>query len=118
MCRMAHRAEGFLCYQEKCQTEICCPAKSEIYKKKRQVPQKEENDDRFKIFKRESGSCKQNIKNKFQDHKLPLVDEVIELDAKARAVQQEADDLRASRNKLSKQIGQLMGQGKKMRQRQ
>ena len=53
MCRMAHRAEGFLCYQEKCQTEICCPAKSEIYKKKRQVPQKEENDDRFKIFKRE-----------------------------------------------------------------
>lgn len=43
---------------EKCQAEIFCPAKSEIYKKKRQVPQKEENDDRFKIFKRESGSCK------------------------------------------------------------
>ena len=56
---------------------------------------------------------KQNIKNKFQDQKLPLVDEVIELDAKARATQKEADELRASRNTLSKQIGQLMGQGKK-----
>ena len=56
---------------------------------------------------------KQNIKNKFQDSKLPLVDEVIELDAKARAAQSEADELRASRNKLSKQIGALMGQGKK-----
>ena len=56
---------------------------------------------------------KQNIRNKFQDGKLPLVDEVIELDAKSRATQKEADDLRASRNKLSKQIGQLMGQGKK-----
>lgn len=86
--------------------------------KKRQVPQKEENDDRFKILRENPEVVKQNIKNKFQDHKLPLVDEVIELDAKARAVQQEADDLRASRNKLSKQIGQLMGQGKKMRQRQ
>ena len=47
---------------------------------------------------------KQNIKNKFQDRKLPLVDEVIELDAKARATQAEADELRANRNKLSKQI--------------
>ena len=56
---------------------------------------------------------KQNIKNKFQDSKLPLVDEVISLDTEARATQKEADDLRASRNKLSKQIGQLMGQGKK-----
>ena len=56
---------------------------------------------------------KQNIKNKFQDEKLPLVDEVIELDAKSRAVQAEADNLRASRNKLSKEIGALMGQGKK-----
>lgn len=56
---------------------------------------------------------RQNIRNKFQDGKLPLVDEVIELDARSRATQKEADDLRASRNKLSKQIGQLMGQGKK-----
>ena len=56
---------------------------------------------------------KQNIKNKFQDAKLPLVDEVIELDAENRAAKQEADTLRANRNKLSKQIGALMGQGKK-----
>lgn len=67
----------------------------------------------LKFLRENPEVVKQNIKNKFQDHKLPLVDEVIELDAKARTVQQEADDLRASRNKLSKQIGQLMGQGKK-----
>ena len=56
---------------------------------------------------------KQNIRNKFQDNKLPLVDEVIELDAQARAAKTEADELRSNRNKLSKQIGALMGQGKK-----
>ena len=56
---------------------------------------------------------KENIKKKFQDSKLPLVDEVIELDAKKRETQQEADALRADRNKLSKQIGALMGQGKR-----
>ena len=56
---------------------------------------------------------KQNIRNKFQDQKLGLVDEVIELDAQKRAAQQEADGLRADRNKLSKQIGALMGQGKR-----
>ena len=56
---------------------------------------------------------KQNIRNKFQDAKLPLVDEVIELDEESRKVKKEADDLRASRNKISKQIGALMGQGKK-----
>ena len=56
---------------------------------------------------------KQNIKNKFQDSKLPLVDEVIALDEQNRAAKQEADALRANRNKLSKQIGVLMGQGKK-----
>ena len=56
---------------------------------------------------------KQNIKNKFQDDKLPLVDEVIELDAKARETQGKADALRADRNKISKQIGALMAQGKK-----
>ena len=56
---------------------------------------------------------KQNIRNKFQEAKLPLVDEVIALDKESRAAKTEADNLRASRNKLSKQIGQLMGQGKK-----
>ena len=56
---------------------------------------------------------KKNIENKFQHDKLPLVDEVIELDAKNRAAKAEADNLRAARNKLSRQIGQLMGQGKK-----
>jgi seryl-tRNA synthetase len=56
---------------------------------------------------------KQNIRNKFQDHKLGLVDEVIELDAVKRNTQQEADTLRADRNKISKQIGGLMAQGKK-----
>ena len=56
---------------------------------------------------------KENIKKKFQDAKLPLVDEVIALDEESRKAKQEADDLRASRNKLSKQIGALMGQGKK-----
>ena len=56
---------------------------------------------------------KQNILNKFQDSKLPLVDEVIALDEENRKVKKEADDLRASRNKISKQIGALMGQGKK-----
>ena len=56
---------------------------------------------------------KQNIRNKFQDHKLPLVDEVIELDKQKRAVQQERDTLRSEKNTLSKQIGGLMKQGKK-----
>ena len=56
---------------------------------------------------------KQNIRNKFQDQKLELVDEVIALDVQKREAQQEADSLRAARNKLSKQIGALMGQGKK-----
>ena len=58
-------------------------------------------------------AVKENIKKKFQDEKLPLVDEAIELDAKKRSLQQEADDLKAERNKISKQIGALMGQGKK-----
>ncbi|MCR4906025.1 MAG: serine--tRNA ligase [Clostridiales bacterium] len=56
---------------------------------------------------------KQNIRNKFQDKKLPLVDEVIALDAENRAVMQEADSLRGNRNKLSKQIGGLMAKGQK-----
>ena len=71
----------------------------------------------LKFVRENPDIVKQNIKNKFQDRKLPLVDEVIELDAKARAVKTEADELRANRNKLSKQIGALMGQGKKRRSR-
>ena len=67
----------------------------------------------LKFVRENPDIVKQNIKNKFQDSKLPLVDEVIELDAKARAVKQEADGLRADRNKISKQIGALMAQGKK-----
>ena len=56
---------------------------------------------------------KQNIKNKFQDEKLPLVDEVLELDARNRSIKQEVESLRADKNKISKQIGALMAQGKK-----
>lgn len=67
----------------------------------------------LKFLRENPEAVKENIKKKFQDHKLPLVDEVIELDAQARKAQGEADELRANRNKLSKQIGALMGQGKK-----
>ena len=67
----------------------------------------------LKFVRENPDIVKQNIKNKFQDSKLPLVDEVIELDSQNRAAKAEADNLRASRNKLSKQIGALMGQGKK-----
>ena len=67
----------------------------------------------IKFVRENSELVKQNIKNKFQEHKLPLVDEVIELDKESRAVKQEADDLRAKRNQISKQIGALMAQGKK-----
>ena len=56
---------------------------------------------------------RQNIKNKFQDEKLPLVDEVLELDSRNREIKQEVEALRAQRNKISKQIGALMAQGKK-----
>ena len=67
----------------------------------------------IKFLREKPDVVKQNIKNKFQDDKLPLVDEVIALDAEARKTQQEADELRASRKKISKEIGALMGQGKK-----
>ena len=67
----------------------------------------------LKFLRTNPDIVKQNIKNKFQDEKLPLVDEVIELDLESRKTQQEADNLRASRKSLSKQIGALMGQGKK-----
>ena len=67
----------------------------------------------IKFVRENPDLVKQNIKNKFQDDKVGLVDEVIELDVASRAIKAEADNLRASRNKLSKQIGRLMGQGLK-----
>ena len=67
----------------------------------------------IKFLRENPDVVKQNIKNKFQDRKLPLVDEVIELDKENREIKQEVQALRADRNKLSKQIGALMGQGKK-----
>lgn len=67
----------------------------------------------LKFVRENPDIVKQNIKNKFQDRKLPLVDEVIALDEQSRAAKQEADSLRAERNKISKQIGALMAQGKK-----
>ncbi len=67
----------------------------------------------IKFLRENPDVVKQNIKNKFQDDKLPLVDEVIELDQKSREAKGKADALRAERNKISKQIGALMAQGKK-----
>ncbi|MGN0545847.1 MAG: serine--tRNA ligase [Acutalibacteraceae bacterium] len=67
----------------------------------------------IKFLRENPDVVKENIKKKFQDSKLPLVDEVIELDAKSRAIKGEADSLRANRNKVSKEIGMLMAQGKK-----
>ncbi|MEE0859301.1 MAG: serine--tRNA ligase [Acutalibacteraceae bacterium] len=67
----------------------------------------------IKFLRENPDIVKENIRKKFQDNKLVLVDEVIELDKKSREVQQEADSLRADRNKFSKQIGALMAQGKK-----
>ena len=67
----------------------------------------------IKFLRENPEVVKENIRKKFQDQKLGLVDEVIALDAEVRAAQQEADDIRAKRNKISKEIGALMGQGKK-----
>ena len=67
----------------------------------------------IKFVRENPDAVKENIKKKFQDAKLPLVDEVIELDKQARALQQEADELRAKKNAIAKQIGALMAQGKK-----
>ena len=67
----------------------------------------------IKFVRENPDIVKQNIKNKFQDRKLPLVDEVIELDAENRKIKQEVEVLRAERNKLSKQIGGLMAKGEK-----
>ena len=67
----------------------------------------------IKFVRENPETVKENIKKKFQDAKLPLVDEVIELDKRYRAAMTEANELRASRNALSKKVGQLMGQAKK-----
>lgn len=67
----------------------------------------------IKLVRETPELVKENIRKKFQDDKLPLVDEAAQLDVRARQVQAEADELRASRNKLSKEIGGLMAQGKK-----
>lgn len=67
----------------------------------------------IKFLRENPDAVKDNIKKKFQDEKLELVDKVIELDAESRRTQKEADDLRANRNRISKEIGTLMSQGKK-----
>ena len=67
----------------------------------------------IKFLRENPEIVKENIRKKFQDAKLPLVDEVIELDAENRKAKQEGDDLRSRRNKISKEIGALMAQGKK-----
>ena len=67
----------------------------------------------MKFLRENPEIVKENIKKKFQDHKLLMVDEVIELDKQNRALKQKGDDLRAQRNSLSKQIGGLMAKGEK-----
>ena len=67
----------------------------------------------IKFIRENPDAVKENIRKKFQNAKLPLVDEVIALDAEKRAAENEGNDLRAQRNKLSKQVGMLMGQAKK-----
>ncbi len=67
----------------------------------------------IKFLRENPEAVRENIRKKFQDQKLPLVDEVIELDAQSRKAQAEADEIRAHKNKISKEIGALMGQGKK-----
>lgn len=67
----------------------------------------------IKFLRENPEIVKENIRKKFQDSKLPLVDEVIALDADRRKAQQEADELKAAKNKIAKEIGRLMGQGKK-----
>ena len=62
----------------------------------------------IKFLRENPDAVKENIKKKFQEKKLELVDKVIELDAESRAVKQQADELRSNRNKISKQIGALM----------
>ena len=71
----------------------------------------------IKFVRENPDAVKENIKKKFQDAKLPLVDEVIELDKQARALQQEADELRAKKNAIAKQIGALMHRARRKRQK-
>ena len=67
----------------------------------------------IKFVRENPETVKQNIRNKFQDQKLPLVDEAVALDKENRTIKQEVEDLRATRNRLSKEIGKLMAQGKR-----
>ncbi|MBR5453863.1 MAG: serine--tRNA ligase, partial [Clostridia bacterium] len=67
----------------------------------------------IKLFRTNPDIIRENIKKKFQDDKLPLVDEIIKMDEDFRRAKQRADELRAMKNKISKEIGALMGQGKK-----
>ena len=67
----------------------------------------------IKLIREQRELVRQNIKKKFQDEKLPLVDEIYELDKKFRNAKKEADDLRSQKNKLSDEIGSLMREGKK-----
>ncbi|MCI6795131.1 MAG: serine--tRNA ligase, partial [Lachnospiraceae bacterium] len=67
----------------------------------------------IKFLRENPEAVKQNIRNKFQDEKLPLVDEVISLDKERREILQELESLRAEKNRSAKEIGQLMKQGKK-----
>ena len=69
----------------------------------------------IKFVREHADEVKENMKKKFQDKKIPLVNEVLLEDKELRQVQQHADDLRAQRKKISKEIGTLMGQGKKRR---
>lgn len=67
----------------------------------------------IKFLRENPDAVKENIRKKFQESKLDLVDQVIDLDQQNRSIKQEVEELRANRNKVSKQIGALMGQGKK-----
>ena len=67
----------------------------------------------IKFIRENPEAVKENIRKKFQEEKLPLVDQVLELDSQNRQTIQEAQDLRTQRNTLSKQVGMLMGQAKK-----
>ena len=71
----------------------------------------------IKFLRENPDAVKENIKKKFQDHKLPMVDEVIALDAELRTTKTEVETLRSKRNKASKLIGGLMAQGKKMKRK-
>ena len=93
-------------------TDISCAASANLKSAKSGAEMRANMID-LKFLRENPDVVKENIKKKFQDHKLPLVDEVIELDVLARKAQQEADELRAKRNQLSKEIGMLMKQGKK-----